>query len=186
MNSMNGQTIQYRIVRSDRKTLSVVIDNGGNVTAKAPMYMPERQIQEFVKTKSNWILRKQNEMKNRKENHAGEKALDIDMTAPNGLTYREWARRVITRRTAELAALMQVRYARISIRQQKTRWGSCSSKGNLNFHWRLVLMPEEVMDYVIVHELCHLKYMNHSPEFWKCVGEVMPDYQRWRRWLREY
>lgn len=180
------ETIDYQLIRSNRRTLSIVIDEGGNVIAKAPLRLPKYRIEQFINEKSEWIQKKQMEIRNRRENHAEEKALEIDMTAPNGLTYREWAKRVIVRRVAELAELMQVYPAKITIRQQKTRWGSCSRKGNLNFNWRLVLMPEEVMDYVIVHELCHLQYMNHSREFWQYVERIMPDYRRWREWLKRY
>lgn len=74
---------------------------------------------------------------------------------------------------------------RITIRNQKTRWGSCSSKGNLNFNWRLTMAPGEVLEYVVVHELCHLVYMNHSAMFWKLVEDILSDYQRQRKWLKE-
>lgn len=78
-----------------------------------------------------------------------------------------------------------VKPGRITIRSQKTRWGSCSSKGNLNFNWRLIMAPGEVLDYVVVHELCHLVYMNHSAMFWKLVEEILPDYRKQRQWLKE-
>lgn len=181
-----NKEIKYQLIRSNRKTLSISLDENGDIIAKAPLRMQEYQIAKFIESKKNWIIKKQAQMKIRRTNHAAEKALDIHMIAPKGLTYGEWASRIITRRVAELATLMQVRYGNIHIRQQKTRWGSCSSKGNLNFNWRLVLMPEEVMDYVIIHELCHLRYMNHSKEFWQYVGSVMPDYAKWKQWLKEY
>ena len=81
---------------------------------------------------------------------------------------------------------MNVSYGRISIREQKTRWGSSSSKGNLNFNWRLILAPEEVLDYVVVHELAHRREMNHSKAFYAVVEAVLPDYRAARRWLREH
>lgn len=72
---------------------------------------------------------------------------------------------------------------RVTIREQKTRWGSCSSKGNLNFNWKLIMAPPEVLDYVVIHELCHLYEFNHSPRFWALVRAQMPDYEAWKKWL---
>jgi predicted metal-dependent hydrolase len=91
----------------------------------------------------------------------------------------------IPKRVAHYAALMGVTYGRITIRNQKTRWGSCSSKGNLNFNCLLMLAPEQVMDYVVVHELSHRIYMNHSAAFWKTVEAYMPEYAQWRKWLKD-
>ena len=76
--------------------------------------------------------------------------------------------------------------ARVTIREQKTRWGSCSRKGNLNFNWKLIRAPQEALDYVVVHELCHLYEFNHSPGFWRMVESVLPDYEQWKRWLAQH
>ena len=81
---------------------------------------------------------------------------------------------------------MQVEYGRITIRNQKTRWGSCSSKGNLNFNYRLFYLPEELLDYVVIHELAHRRYMNHSMQFWQEVAAYCPNYDRYRKKLGEY
>lgn len=83
------------------------------------------------------------------------------------------------------APLVGVTYNRIFIKEQKTRWGSCSSLGNLNFNWKLILLDEELLDYVVVHELAHRKQMNHSPAFWAEVERILPDWRERRRWLRE-
>ena len=93
--------------------------------------------------------------------------------------------KIIPQRVAYYAEKMGVTYGRITIRNQKTRWGSCSSKGNLNFNCMLMLAPREVLDYVVIHELCHRKEMNHSKRFWKEVEKVMPDYEVHKKWLKD-
>ena len=95
------------------------------------------------------------------------------------------ARQTVPERVAYFAPLVGVTYGRITIRSQHTLWGSCSGKGNLNFNCLLMLTPPEVLDYVVVHELCHRKEMNHSARFWAEVEHVLPDYEIRRKWLRE-
>ncbi|SHK65460.1 M48 family metallopeptidase [Hespellia stercorisuis] len=181
-----NHTFEYNIIRSRRKTLSITISGDGEVIVKAPLRMLLQDVQQFVESKEHWILSRQQEVLRKKENHAEEKKLTADMRAPDGQTYREQARQAIIPRVNYFAERMELRPNSIRIKEQKSRWGSCSSKRNLNFNWRLVLMPQEVMDYVVVHELCHLRYMNHSQEFWAYVEQIMPDYRRWKKWLKEY
>jgi hypothetical protein len=99
--------------------------------------------------------------------------------------YREEARILITRRAMQVAQRIGVEFQRIAIRDQKTKWGSCSSNNNLNFNWRILLAPPPVMDYIIVHEVCHLRVHDHSKAFWKLVGSIVPDYATKRSWLRQ-
>ena len=107
--------------------------------------------------------------------------------------------RAAIRATLSTAALTRIRerldyYAprigrvpgRIAIREQKSRWGSCSSKGNLNFNWKLIMAPPQALDYVVIHELCHLHEFNHSPRFWTLVAGQMPDYEVWKKWLKAH
>ena len=96
------------------------------------------------------------------------------------------ARRIIPARVRELAACHGFTYRRIFIRSQRTRWGTCSSRANLSFNFRLVLAPPEVLDYVIIHELAHLRVPDHSPRFWRLVARLCPGYARWRQWLRRH
>lgn len=96
---------------------------------------------------------------------------------------RETARLRIEERLVYWSARMGLTYGRVSIRDQRTRWGSCSSKGNLNFNWRLVFAPQSVLDYVVIHELAHLREMNHSRRFWAKVAEFSPQHREHRRWL---
>lgn len=100
--------------------------------------------------------------------------------------YRNAARAQLERRVAYYHRLTGGRYTSITIRDQKTRWGSCSSRGTLSFNYRLIFAPPAVLDYVVVHELCHLTHMNHSKDFWNMVGTIMPDYAVHKKWLREY
>ena len=93
---------------------------------------------------------------------------------------------MLRQKAALYAGIMQVTFGTITVRDQKTRWGSCSAKGNLNFNWRLILAPEPVLDYVVIHELAHRKEMNHSERFWNLVETVMPDYRNQRRWLKDH
>ncbi|WP_460644983.1 M48 family metallopeptidase [Lacrimispora brassicae] len=102
------------------------------------------------------------------------------------LWYKQEARRYLAEKTARWSAVMKVDYGRIAIRNQATRWGSCSARGNLNFNWRLVLLPEELADYVVVHELAHRIHMNHSHRFWEVVERELPDYRLRRRELKRY
>lgn len=99
--------------------------------------------------------------------------------------YRSMAEWYFGQRVEQFGERIRVSPNRITIREQKTRWGSCSSKGNLNFNWRAMMAPAVIVDYLVVHELCHLIHPNHSRHFWDTVGAVMPDYQAHRSWLRE-
>lgn len=99
--------------------------------------------------------------------------------------YRKEALAVLTEKAAEFASCLSVGYTKIYIKDQKSCWGSCSSKGNLNFNWRIVLAPEPVCDYIVIHELCHLVHMNHSKEFWALVETLCPDYKQYRKWLKD-
>lgn len=98
--------------------------------------------------------------------------------------YRALSRKIILSRVAHFAPLCGVEVKRIAIRNQRRRWGSCSSLGNLNFHYRLIFLPTALCDYVVVHELCHLKQLNHGPAFWAEVEKVMPEYKKYEAELR--
>ena len=117
---------------------------------------------------------------------SGQVTVRAPHTMPDSTSYyMESARKIFKRKTAAYARKMGVTYGRITIREQKTRWGSCTSEGNLNFNWRLIFAPEKVLDYVVVHELSHRKEMNHSPAFYAVVASVMPEYKACEKWLRD-
>ena len=167
---------EYQIIRSRRKTLSLQITPNGQIIIRCPAGMNRQAIDSFVRSKQQWI-----------EKHL--KQITCRPPAPP-LTPQEQkalfdrAAAIIPPRVAYYARQMGVTYGRITIRSQRTRWGSCSSAGNLNFNCLLVLAPTEVLDYVVVHELCHRKEMNHSPRFWAEVAKVYPGYADAKQWLK--
>jgi len=165
--------MKVTIIRSNRKTLSIQL-KPGEIIARAPLRMKDKEIYSFIESKKSWI----------------EKNLaKIDEVQPfteeeiNALA--EKAKAIISERVKYYAPKIGVTYNRITIRCQRTRWGSCSSKGNLNFNCLLALFPVEVIDSVVVHELCHRKYMNHSPQFYAEVEKVFPEYKKWHKWLKD-
>lgn len=171
--------ISYEIIRSRRRTLALQVTREGKVVVRAPLRYPAGRIETFVRQHEDWLQRKVTEQKEHKS--------ALPLPAPEEeYAYREQARRVLTEKTAYYAKQMGVTYGRISIRGQKTRWGSCSAKGNLNYNWKLMLCPEEVQDYVVVHELAHRREMNHSKAFYRIVEEILPDYRERMRWLKDH
>lgn len=98
--------------------------------------------------------------------------------------YRKRAKENIESRVRFYARRVGEMPNKVTVKTQKSRWGSCSSLGNLNFNWKLIMLPQEIIDYVVVHELCHLKEMNHSRNFWDQVGRVLPDYRKDKEWLK--
>ena len=178
-----GEKEQFRVYikRSSRRSLSLEIMPDGSLLARAPYRMPERQIRAFIKEKEDWI---RIHRKNRLEASRQGREDPIGMEEIQALADR--ALKVIPARCRHFAPLMGVTYGRITIRNQKTRWGSCSSKGNLNFNCLLMLTPPEIVDYVVVHELAHRIEMNHSARFWQEVERVLPDYRQRVSWLKQH
>ena len=164
--------------RGRRKTLSISITPQGELLVKAPLTMPERTIERFLNQKRYWIYKQAKRMQEESRNRVTRSEDEVKQL-------KQQARSLLTKRTEYYKAILGVEYARIRIGDQKTRWGSCSSRRTISYNWHLVLMPQEIQDYVVVHELCHLIEMNHSKAFWDKVGEVLPDYQKRRAWLKE-
>ncbi|MBQ9248780.1 MAG: M48 family metallopeptidase [Oscillospiraceae bacterium] len=173
--------IEYELIRSSRKSLGLEVKQDGRIIVRAPRWVPMRTVRQFVERHRKWIEERLQEAARYQASHPQAETLSEEELQQ---LVKE-ARRQITQRAETFAPLVGVEYERIAIRKQRTKWGSCSSKGNLNFNCLLVLAPPEVLDYVVVHELCHRKEMNHSPRFWAEVRRVLPDYEDARRWLRE-
>lgn len=173
--------ITYEIIKSSRKTIAVEVRQDGSVLVRAPRNCPQSRIDTFLKEKQAWILSKVEEQK---EKEADSMKIQPLSEAEQRL-YRDKAREIFEQKVSYYAQMMGVSYGRIAIRDQKTRWGSCSGEGNLNFNWRLIFAPAGVLDYVVVHELAHRKEMNHSPRFWRVVEDTMPEYRKYQKWLKE-
>jgi len=174
---MQELSFSYQIIRSRRKSVSIRIRPDGTVEVRCPLIAGEKYLHEIVCKKADWIEKKLLEIKNAPP--------VIPFTAEELDALISQAKVGLIPLVEYYATQVGVSYHRITIRRQKSRWGSCSSKGNLNFNCLLMLLPDDVIDSVVVHELCHRKYMNHSPQFYAEIEMVFPDYQRCRRWLRE-
>lgn len=171
---------KVQIVRTQRRTIAVEITHGLQVIVRAPVRMKDGDIRRFLTEKSGWIQKHLERMRER------QKSMEPPLTHADLQTLAEAAMVDLTNRVAKYASQMGVTVGRVTIRNQKTRWGSCSSKGNLNLNCLLMLCPEEVRDYVVVHELCHRKQLNHSSAFWAEVEAYMPNYAQYRKWLKEH
>jgi predicted metal-dependent hydrolase len=164
-----------RSTRRRRWTLSVPW--GGPVTLAVPERMSQAEVERVLESQRAWIARERGKQSPR---------LGLDPHAVSEAGARRTARALVTEVAEDEARALGVRYERIAIRGQRTRWGSCSSRGTLSFNWRLALAPRSVLDYVVVHELCHLREPNHSPRFWALVAERRPGWRADRDWLREH
>ena len=174
------ENTDYRIIRSKRKTIGLEVRPEG-VIIRAPYQTSDSDIQRFVLQHKKWIDKHLNMLHEKQERM--EKIEPLSMDEIRALA--DQALKVIPERVRYYAPKVGVTYGRITIRNQRSRWGSCSSKGNLNFNCLLMLTPPEVIDSVVVHELCHRKEMNHSQRFYAEVLRVYPDYWKWDKWLKE-
>ena len=178
--------IPVEVLYSRRITLGLEIKADGRVCARMPRGIPSQAVMDFIKERQDWIVQKWFLMEEKRRVREQRPQPDYAAHPELEAAYRKKARTQLEARAAYYAGLMGVTYNRIAIRAARTRWGSCSAQGNLNFHWKLILMPPEVLDYVVVHELAHRKEMNHSARFWAEVERILPDYKRRRKWLKDY
>jgi predicted metal-dependent hydrolase len=158
------------------------IADGGAVRVTIPRWGSKREAAAFAARERAWIDKQLRERERRTANDASDQPNDERRATERALLER--ARRELPPRLLELAAVHGLAVAKISIRNQRWRWGSCSRNGHICLNWRLVTMPEEVRDYVLIHELMHLKRMDHSPTFWTLVAAACPEYKKARAWLR--
>ncbi len=175
-------SIPYRIKRSVRaKRVKIFVCVAG-VIVTVPSRFPAYRIAAFVAEHAVWIQKTLARVMKQKEIWQTREAAKQE----NYHTCRSRAIEFIHERMSVYNTPYRFLWNRVSVKNMKSRWGSCSSKKNLSFHYRLLFLPMELADYVIVHELCHLREMNHSPQFWTLVGETIPTYRACRKRLRQY
>ena len=175
-----GEPVEYKTERSNRRTVALVVKENG-LLVRAPFGMTDEEISAFVEKHRRWIcgrLLKIEKLKKELEKIEPLSNDDIEALAKKALE-------VIPGRVRYYAEKIGVTYGKITIRNQRSKWGSCSPKGNLNFNCLLMLAPIEVLDSIIVHELCHRKEMNHSERFYAEVLRVFPTYPEQNKWLKE-
>lgn len=181
--------IEYTIIRSRRRSIGIEVRPDSTVVVRTPIGFPKRKADAFVTEKEEWIRKAQEKQRLRKaisDAKSDGRAETVTTYSVNELNIlKSKAKATLVPMTADIAREMGVTYGKVTIRAQKTRWGSCSSKGNINYNCLLALLPENIQRYVVVHELCHRKEMNHSQAFWNEVARYQPTYVRDRKQLRD-
>ena len=173
------------VIRSDRRSFAIEIGRDKKIKVRVPRRASKAQIEEMLKAKHDWILKTLDKIEQRNTAEAREYAEAKPLSSEEIKKLKKEARNHLASLTEYWAEKIGVSYGRISIRGQKTRWGSCSSKGNLNYNYLLMLCPDDVIEYVVIHELCHRVYMNHSKRFWEKIEEFCPNYRQARKWLKQ-
>lgn len=172
---------EYKLIRSRRKTIGISVDAEGQVIVRAPQLSTKAQIEKALRDAEGWIARQRARLQaeaKRAEDAGALSEAEIDALAKS-------MKAALALKLPAFAARAGVTYGRVTVRCQRSKWGSCSAKGNLNFNCLLMLAPEEVLDYVIVHELCHRKHMDHSKEFWAEVERLCPGFKARKKWLKD-
>ncbi len=179
-------SVPYTLKQSKKaKNLRIIINRNAEVSVVMPKGLDIKIVEGFLAKKSAWIQSKIALFQKNKQ-------LMSPPPLPTGFSRTDYhscvarARKLVKDRLAELNSVYQFDFERVSIKQQSTLWGSCSAKKNLNFNYKIVLLPPHLADYIIVHELCHLKELNHSKQFWQLVEQVCPNHRAMRRELRQY
>lgn len=165
-----------RVRRSKHLRLSVAAD--GRVLVTRPFWVSEKRARAFVLEKKDWLIEQIDKLAQKGP------SLLVRGSREDYLKNKERARELVLDRIEHFNQFYNFKYIRLSIRDQRSRWGSCSRQGGLNFNYRLVYLEPKLVDYLVVHELCHLKEMNHGPNFWLLVAKTMPEYKNLRHKLR--
>lgn len=179
---INNQVIDFKINRNRRaKHLRLILHMDGKLSVTIPWTASYKQGLQFVQNHIEWIGKNIQKIEEKE---------GLKKTPKNSreeyLKFKRNAKKFILENLLKLNQFYQLKYRRVSVKNQKTRWGSCSSDGNLNFNYKIALLPRKFARYVIVHELCHLKEMNHSKRFWDLVAQTIPDHKTIRREMKKW
>lgn len=164
------EKIVYEIIRSKRRTMSVEVDTSGNVLVRAPRLMPKWTIEAFVRERADWIERARQRQARRQRNLPEIREEDKPL-------YVKRAKAILPSKIDYYARRMGVQPTGLTVTSARTRFGSCSGKNRLSFSWRLMAYPEAAIDYVVVHELAHIRYKDHSRAFYGFIESILPDYR---------
>lgn len=167
--------MEYTLIYSDRRSISVSV-NGGVLTVRAPRRTPREVVEVFLSKHRDWIEKHLDEARKRADKFYNLTAEEIKLLKKEAHIY-------LKEKTKYYADIMGLKYGRITITGAKTRFGSCSSNGNISYSYRLMLCPAPAREYVVVHELAHLVEMNHSKRFYAIIEKILPDYKERKRML---
>ena len=212
---MQNLLIPTKIIKSNRRSIALIIENNGDFIVRAPIKADETFIYKFINQKSDWINKKRKQqIENQPKplnieelstifilgkeyiiklnENTRVKVADNNIYVPRDnskeklISYlKKLAKTIITNEVDDICNKFNFNYASISINSAKTRWGSCSGSNKLHFTYKLMLCPMDVVDYIVIHELCHTKVKNHSQKFWRLVESYYPDYKNCEKWLKQ-
>ena len=172
---VDAENSDYKLVRSRRRTISLTVLEDGSLEIRSPLKCSRMQIDQFIADKANWINRKRLES----QDNIAVGILPAHERAEAARQINLMMNQIMTRRAVRQPV-------KIAVRDQRSRWGSCSSRGHIAINVRLVNLPEHLQEYIILHELCHLQHLNHGPDFWKLLESHLPDARQRRKALRKY
>ncbi len=188
--------IEYRVIRKNVKGLTLRVTPDLQVKLTAPLNFPISEIQEWVNSKSDWILNKMAIFENALEKRPPTdcRLLGEIVSPPNEISdelsltlwYKQEAKKYLIPRLEYISSVTGLKYQKVFIRDTHSKYGSCSSLGNIGLNYRLIKAPKPIIDYVIIHELCHTIHFDHSPTFWSLVESYLPDYKESEQWLKQY
>ena len=177
---LQNKNIDYTLRKSNRtKRVRLSVSCDGSVAVTIPYSLTENVAERFLQEKVNWLFSRLEFFKQ------FEGRIIIKKTIKDYAENKEKALSLVKSKVVYFSKLYEFEYNRISVKNQKTRWGSCSKKRNINFNYKIVFLPEKLVDYIVVHELCHTKELNHSKNFWNLVAEILPDYKKLRKEIKQ-